>query len=491
MENNSSNSIHTLDAFKEKNLLTSSLPCRIEFIKDLAKDQDFDLLINFNYNKLETFIKKNNPKFKKHKSDDNNDEKSVESFDTRVVLKKKVINFAEAIAKLGTGDTRQLEYIKSGTTGHTFKGIVKNNNGEFNYAVKVVAYPKKKKYGSVHDSRRPENAEIMIIKALSWFIINKETPHIVLPIGTFDTSITTFVGLIERDIVGKNNNKYKEFEKYYKKGYYYDNVSILISEWANRGDLLEFIKKYYKNFKAKDWKVFFFQIISTLAVIQDRLPNFRHNDLKANNVLVHKIGSNEGSSRYCVDKHIYIVPNIGYHIKIWDFDFACIPDLIDNIKVSSDTEWNKNINVLPIQNRYYDMHYFFNTLIKKGFFHQFLIDTSIPTEAIEFLDRILPEQFRNEGKYINKSGRILTNEEFIIPNDVIKNDPYFEEFRVKKTVVNKNINVLDLLDYKKAQNKDKIKDNKIKEKKIKKINKIEKLNIRTISDDIKKITFDN
>ena len=45
---------------KEKNLL----PCRLEFIKDLAKDQDFELLINFNYNKLETFIKKKNPNFK-------------------------------------------------------------------------------------------------------------------------------------------------------------------------------------------------------------------------------------------------------------------------------------------------------------------------------------------------------------------------------------------------------------------------------------------
>ena len=33
----------------------------------------------------------------------------------------------------------------------------------------------------------------------------------------------------------------------------------------------------------------FFQIISALAVIQKKYPGFRHNDLKANNILIHNI----------------------------------------------------------------------------------------------------------------------------------------------------------------------------------------------------------
>lgn len=41
----------------------------------------------------------------------------------------------------------------------------------------------------------------------------------------------------------------------------------------------------------------------------------------------------------------YNVTNIGYQIKLWDFDFACIPGVIKNSKVSAD--WTTNINVIP------------------------------------------------------------------------------------------------------------------------------------------------
>ena len=61
-----------------------------------------------------------------------------------------------------------------------------------------------------------------------------------------------------------------------------------MSEWANKGDLLDFIRRHYNKLTLIHWKVFLFQIISTLAVIQSKFPSFRHNDLKANNILVHK-----------------------------------------------------------------------------------------------------------------------------------------------------------------------------------------------------------
>ena len=40
-------------------------------------------------------------------------------------------------------------YIKSGSTGHTFKGVYPNMDRKPNYAVKIVAYPKKEKYGDM------------------------------------------------------------------------------------------------------------------------------------------------------------------------------------------------------------------------------------------------------------------------------------------------------------------------------------------------------
>ena len=61
----------------------------------------------------------------------------------------------------------------------------------------------------------------------------------------------------------------------------------------------------------------------------------------------------------------FCVPCIGIFIKLWDFDFANINDVIDNIKVNS--KWANDVNISNIKNHYYDIHYFFNTLIKKGF----------------------------------------------------------------------------------------------------------------------------
>ena len=89
--------------------------------------------------------------------------------------------------------------------------------------------------------KRPENAELMMIRLLSYFVRKKQTPHIILPITTFNTSIKPFLSLPKDNIV--NNKKFDQFVKKYKKGEYYENVSVLICEWANSGDLLDFIKK--------------------------------------------------------------------------------------------------------------------------------------------------------------------------------------------------------------------------------------------------------
>lgn len=427
-------SIFTLSSIKNKEKMRDSIPCRINFIKDLMKGQKFDPLINFDNAETEQFTG----------GVRNDDNASGESYDTRILLKKRVLNFTNVIERLGSGG--KLEYIKSGTTGHAFRGEAHDENGKFEYGVKVVAYPKKERYGNIYDSRRPENAELMMIKLLSYFIVKKHTPHIVLPIGTFNTSIETFIGLIDGEFVERDNQKYIAFEKAYKKGAYFDQVSILISEWANKGDLLDFIKTNYRVFTPMHWKVIFFQLISTLAVIQSKFPAFRHNDLKANNILVHKINKQNESFIYTVVRCQYKVPNIGYQIKLWDFDFACIPGIVDNIKVAS--TWTESINVTPTQNRYYDLHYFFNTLIKRGFFSRFMTKDCIPKEAKDFVNRIVPPKYQEPKKgIIHERGRILINTEYILPDDVLKYDPYFEEFRMStnktqsKTITNKKHNI--------------------------------------------------
>jgi hypothetical protein len=415
MSINDEKSINTLHSTNKKKVYEKdSIPVRIEFIRNLLEGKDLNTLVNFDITDTEHYIGKDN------------ELDSGDSYDTRVVLKKRILDFKNVITQIGG----KLKYIKSGTTGHTFKGIANDANGSFEYAVKVVAYSKKEKYGSINDTRRPENAELMMIKLLSYFIVNRQTPHLTIPFGTFNTSIENFVNLVKCDKIDEKNDRYKEFIERYENGEFSSNVSILISEWANKGDLLDFFRNNYKVFTPKHWKVIFFQILSVLAIIQSKYPAFRHNDMKANNILVQKIDKTRETHKYIVERSTYRVPNIGYHIKLWDFDFACIPGIVDNIKVES--KWTKKINVTPEQNRYYDIHYFFNTLIRKGFFPQILTDDIVPREVKEFIDRVVPKKYREGDPYVHEKGRILVNLEYITPDYLLKNDPYFEEFRLNK-----------------------------------------------------------
>ena len=376
---------------------------RINTIKDMVKDKSIDSIVDYELG-----------------SEDNND--IEESEDIRHLLPKKYLDFNKTIKELGG----KLLYIKSGSTGHTFKGVHPDDSDKNSYAVKIVAYPKKENYGDLFNAKRPENAEILMIKILSYFVRNNQTPHIILPMTTFNTSIKPFLNLPKNNIV--NNKRFDAFVKRYKKGDYYENVSVLISEWANSGDFLEYIRKNYKSLTLKDWKTLIFQILSVLAIIHAKYPSFRHNDLKANNILINQIDNSSTSKfKYKINGQFYIVPNIGIQIKIWDFDFACIPGLVDNNKVEA--EWTSKINVNPTKNRYYDIHYFFNTFTKKGFFPEFWTDECIPVKIRDFVTRIIPDKFR-KGNKVSDRGRILVDDEYLTPDEILKTDKLFKSMRV-------------------------------------------------------------
>ena len=385
-----------------------SIPERINNIENMLSNTSIDSIVDFKNN--------NEEEHQKYKV----------SEDVRELMPKKYLDFSQTINQLGG----KLLYFKSGSTGHTFKGVYPpEESNKKPYAVKVVAYPKKENYGDMYNVKRPENAELLMIRLLSFFVINKQTPHIILPITTFNTSIKPFLSLKRNDIV--NNKRYDQFLKKYQKGEYYSNVSILISEWANAGDFLDYLRKNYQNFKIKQWRCIFFQFLSALAIIQSKYPSFRHNDLKANNLLVNEIPivPNFDKYKYIVNNQTYIVHNIGFQLKLWDFDFACIPGIIDNSKVEAD--WTTKINIKPVKNRYYDVHYFFNTLTKKGFFPEFWSESCIPQTVKDFVNRVVPDKFK-EGDLVSDRGRILIDDEYLTPDEILKNDPFFKSYHVSE-----------------------------------------------------------
>jgi len=382
----------------------NQIPYRIETIQNMIGGKVLDSMIDFKNDSSDSIVTSNE--------------------DIREMMPKKYIDFNKAIKDLGG----KLLYIKSGSTGHTFKGVhpLPNEDNKPNYALKVVAYPRKENYGDMFNIKRPENAELLMIRLLSQFVKKKQTPHIILPITTFNTSIKPFISLPKDNIV--NNKKFDQFVKKYKKGEYYDNVSVLISEWANSGDLLDYIKANYKSMQVKHWRSIFFQILSVLAIIQNKYPSFRHNDMKANNLLVHKIqiSKTDNKFKYKINGQVYIVLNIGIQLKLWDFDFACIPGIVDNSKVEA--EWTNKINIKPEQNRYYDIHYFFNTFTKKGFFPEFWTDDAVPQKIRDFVLRVVPEKY-SKGPEVTDRGRVLSEVEYLTPDSILKNDPLFNVMR--------------------------------------------------------------
>jgi serine/threonine protein kinase len=391
---------------------------RISIIKKIIKNAELDIinpLRNIDNNTdTECFVAQ---------------KKEGRSQDSRTFLNKRTMNFYNVINQLDA----KIEYIKSGGYGTTFKGTInqEKEKEEYSFAVKVVAYPKKEGYGSVYNIERPENAEICMLKTLSYFVIKNQTPHLILPLCTFYTNIKPFITLQEEDVVPKENEKYKEFVKNYNDGLYHDHVSVIISEWANRGDLGMFLKKNYKKLELIHWKCIFFQIISTLAIIQSKYPSFRHNDLKPNNILVSKLDNCKFKTLYTVDGKKYMLPQIGYTIYLWDFDFACIPDVVENSKVKQ--EWTQKINIIPKKNQYYDMHYFFCSLTYKGFLPEILTDDNVPKEVKDFINFVIPDDYKplENSKFTDKKKcRLIKDIELYKPVDILEHE-FFKTFKMK------------------------------------------------------------
>lgn len=359
-------------------------------------------------------------------------------------IENQCLDFIETIRKIKFYDNQQdeqLEYITGGKHGLIFKGFRKTNadinnkdskDNKYNkddnileYTIKVISYLKSDYINDINDINY-ENSEVDINQILSYFVVNKKTPHILLPMFTFSSNIDIFFRDNIKNVFGNNNNKYLDFVKKYNDNEYHDKITILATEWANRGDFLEFLKKYNNNqlFDLIYWKIFLFQIISALAVIQSKYRSFRHNNLGVNNIFVMKTYNISPYYKYMIMRNKYEVPNIGYSCLIGNFDFANINGLVENPIIESES--CKKIGLLRDQNRYYDLHYFFATLImfsaKCGII--------IPPEIREFINRVIPEKYQKLGnKFVDMKGRLMVNDEYIIPKDILEKDILFAEFK--------------------------------------------------------------
>lgn len=311
----------------------------------------------------------------------------------------------------------KLKYIKSGSTGHTFMAY----NQDTSCALKIVTYSKKKQkhYGNIFNNQRPENVDIYMLQQLNKI---KNFTHIPRFYGVFYTCTSIF------ENINLDSKKIIELKENIDKGKIDPVCSVLISEYCKLGDLQDYISENLNTIDSTHLSVIFFQLILSLVVMNHHFNNFKHNDLKCNNILLQENDNNSPYIDYKIGKIMYRIPNLGFYLKIWDFDFSSGP--CTNLKVKQ--SWAQKLNINDTKNSYYDLHFFFNNLI-----HLIpdLIDPDrkrFDEDIYDFIDYVIPKLYRsNLPKNQNKKNlRLDINHEYTTPlialsHNIFKKYTYF------------------------------------------------------------------
>jgi len=273
------------------------------------------------------------------------------------------------------------------------------------YQGKIIPYSKESIYGNPDNNSHPINVNIELHRLLS-----KITNHVINP-NIIMINTKYLISHIEKLIDNKPNIKhldqYDEFLEMYKQDQYYEECPILCLIEDNSIDLFNYISNNSQIFSKSDWKLIFYQILLTLAEIQMVYPKFQHNCL-----------------HLCKSWFI----NSKNEITLRNFRFAYIEGIMNN------HYYLNNFNHKIIFNRYVDMHFVFNQL--KTLF----MDKILDIDTKNFLHRIIPEKYSGEntintseiGRLLttNKFGRLQIDDEYMIPKDILDNDPYFEEYKI-------------------------------------------------------------
>lgn len=168
-------------------------------------------------------------------------------------------------------------------------------------------------------------------------------------------------------------------------------------------DMTEFLTKHV--FLDNDIRNIIFQIIYTLAAMQQILPGFRHNDLSTNNILVKR--SSDLSMYKVSDMTFYTESN--FFVAITDYDFVHCPGIK---KLMNRRVFSGSYKVNEETNASYDVHLFLKSVLK-------------------CLTKIKPDIKLSSTRSFLKDLNLLTNDrhpqelEQLIPNNLLKHS-YFD-----------------------------------------------------------------
>ena len=280
------------------------------------------------------------------------------------------------------------------------------------------SYPITVKIGTytndINDLNNFSNNDALFSYLLSQLVLNKKTKHILLPIVNFDIPFDKIENLIKT--IGIYNvlkekidfNEIKNIFSVRIREHFFKSISL--GEY-----LLEHICSY---------KPLLFQIIHTLAVIQKEFPGFRHNNLTPENILIYLKKENLSNNIYEYGKNNWVIPNIGFDIKITNFEKSVIPKYY-GVMNQRDTD----VPYINDSNDYFDLHTFLNSLIEGNYKISLQNNSNCELDTKKFLNKMIPNEYRGL-----KKGSYYLDKNIVVhrPADLL-DDPYFNEYKnIKK-----------------------------------------------------------
>jgi hypothetical protein len=238
-----------------------------------------------------------------------------------------------------------------------YSDIFAVHRGDDSFAMKISYYTedtiekfiKKKRYGDLEGAKREKDQDSILVsekfsKVTAVLFDKKITPHFVRVFEEQD--VKNFAAKIPG--LEKRLNNLATYQRMYNHVAFMDLFDT---------DLTRLLT--HKVLDDNEIKIVIFQILYTIAAAQHTLPNFRHNDLSTNNVLVRN-NRKKMTFRYDVDGMVFYTPT-KYAVAVTDYDFVHVPSIkiLNNRRVMSG-----NYKVSEENNISYDVHLFIKSVYK-------------------------------------------------------------------------------------------------------------------------------
>ena len=313
------------------------------------------------------------------------------------------------------------------TNNYDYKKYIFNSNNKFTYVGKTSSETHQYRmktinglycnvyfgvYKDVNDTSMINNAiyPMTMMYILSELVTLHKFIHTLLPVMLFD--------IIDNEEIFKDFKELKEFKD--------NKIYVMITEgFTENMTMSQYIEKNWKTMDEKEWKTLFFQILYALYTITDFLPDFRHNKLDLDAILV--FDDERGHTKYSIEDNEFKLPNINKTIKIHNYELSKTTSYLNKTKET--------------KTEYYDVHYFFNCLLRWLEQNKEII---IPPSIIKFINEVVPEKLREP---INIEDKNITHHYKYNPVSILKKNNFFMNFIMVKSSKQQTNSILSSSEY--------------------------------------------